>query len=246
MVKYFLSVGGGVLLALGLLAGFLSGAGKPRLPQPIAFDHKLHVKEYQISCVYCHSGVGQAPVARIPSVQTCVDCHQAQKEWEEIAPQNPEVPRDRKNRASFEEQELGKLKWFWTKKQSIPWQKVYDLPDHVQFDHKRHIRVGVSCAECHGDVADMTTVKQVKNLNMAFCLSCHRKAFIAEPPVKDKESAGTNEEIYAPLSPKKRLKNQAPVTWTRKNPHKKELKAIAQELGFKVRQVRFDCATCHM
>ena len=43
--------------------------------QPIAFSHKLHAGEMQLDCRYCHVGVNQSRHANIPSVDTCMNCH---------------------------------------------------------------------------------------------------------------------------------------------------------------------------
>ena len=38
-----------------------------------------------------------------------------------------------------------------------------------------HIRAGVNCAECHGDVASMEAAVQVESLSMGWCLDCHKE-----------------------------------------------------------------------
>ena len=58
--------------------------------------------------------------------------------------------------------------------QPIPWQKVHDLPDFVHFTHKRHVKAGLECQECHGEVQDtMTVAYRVSELTMGWCLNCH-------------------------------------------------------------------------
>jgi formate-dependent nitrite reductase cytochrome c552 subunit len=56
----------------------------------------------------------------------------------------------------------------------IHWVKVHDVPDYVFFNHQAHVNAGVSCVSCHGRVDQMEEVKQVKPLNMAWCIDCHR------------------------------------------------------------------------
>ena len=58
--------------------------------------------------------------------------------------------------------------------QPVPWVKVHRLADYVYFNHSAHVVAGVSCVSCHGRVDQMVQVKQVKPLNMDFCLECHR------------------------------------------------------------------------
>jgi predicted CXXCH cytochrome family protein len=43
----------------------------------------------------------------------------------------------------------------------------------VYFTHKRHIAAGVQCEHCHGQLAAMPVVRQVKSMKMGFCVSCH-------------------------------------------------------------------------
>src|SRR5690606_28064112 len=44
--------------------------------QPIAFSHRLHAGELEISCLYCHSGAEQSRTAGIPAASLCMSCHQ--------------------------------------------------------------------------------------------------------------------------------------------------------------------------
>lgn len=76
---------------------------------------------------------------------------------------------------STDRPELEKLKGYWESGEEIPWTKVHDLPDWVNFSHKRHVKAGVQCEECHGNVAeDFTVAERVKPLNMGWCLECHK------------------------------------------------------------------------
>ncbi|HFB61355.1 MAG TPA: cytochrome C, partial [Bacteroidetes bacterium] len=60
-------------------------------------------------------------------------------------------------------------------KKPIQWIKVHNLPDFVYFNHEQHVKVGkINCTECHGDVAQMDQIAQVKDLSMGWCLDCHR------------------------------------------------------------------------
>ena len=45
--------------------------------QPIAFSHKIHAGQYEIDCNYCHTGVNISKSANIPSVNICMNCHNA-------------------------------------------------------------------------------------------------------------------------------------------------------------------------
>jgi hypothetical protein len=75
---------------------------------------------------------------------------------------------------STDRPELEKLKNYFKEGTEIPWVKVHDLPDFVHFSHKRHVKAGVLCQECHGEVQDdMTVGRRVSELTMGWCLDCH-------------------------------------------------------------------------
>ncbi len=124
------------------------------LPQPIAYSHKLHAGTLQIDCEYCHSGARRSIHAGVPSTSVCMNCH--------------------KLVSSEGRPELEKLKEYFNNGEVIPWVKVHDLPDFVYFSHKGHVRSGVLCQECHGEVQDdMTVARRVGKLTMGWCLDCH-------------------------------------------------------------------------
>ncbi|CAN5288791.1 cytochrome c3 family protein [soil metagenome] len=125
--------------------------------QPIAFKHTVHVQVDSIPCAYCHFSANSSEEAGIPPVGTCMGCHRF------IQGQSPEF-----------QQEIQKLMEFWADSTSIPWVRVHSVPEFVQFTHEPHIRAGVTCAACHGDVASMEQVERVAPLSMGWCIECHR------------------------------------------------------------------------
>lgn len=122
--------------------------------QPIPYDHSLHAGKYQIPCQYCHSNVERSRHATVPSINTCLNCH---------------------NNITSDSSSIKKLKSAFEAGESIPWVKVHLLPDYVKFNHKRHVQKGVQCATCHGQVEEMTEVYQSSSLSMGWCIECHRK-----------------------------------------------------------------------
>ncbi len=132
---------------------FFGGRSKP--VQPIAYTHKVHLAN-GMQCTDCHVGVDQGPDARIPSVNFCMTCHQV------IATDKPEIK---------------KLAAYKARGEDIPWQRVYGfLPSsHVKFNHAPHIRAGVDCAKCHGDMHTQTVAERKVDLTMGFCVECHRQ-----------------------------------------------------------------------
>jgi hypothetical protein len=85
----------------------------------------------------------------------------------------------------------------------LRWIRVYDLPDFVYFNHQIHVRQGVGCATCHGQIDKMPLTYQATSLLMEWCLACHRapEQFLRprdqvfnmayEPPSADHEVAVT-------------------------------------------------------
>jgi len=122
--------------------------------QPIAFSHKQHAGDNGIPCLYCHRHAPKSRVAGIPAVADCRACHLF------IARDAPEIK---------------KLMEYWGKKEPIPWVRVYGVPDHVYFPHMMHIRAGLVCTTCHGEVAAMEHITRSTTLNMGWCLNCHRR-----------------------------------------------------------------------
>jgi hypothetical protein len=122
--------------------------------QPVPFSHRHHVAEAGIDCRYCHTSVEDSPFAGIPPTETCLNCHSHL--WAE-SPMLAPV------RASFRE--------------GVPlrWNRVHDLPDFAYFDHSIHVRKGVTCATCHGNVDNMPLMHREATLHMEWCLDCHRR-----------------------------------------------------------------------
>ena len=120
--------------------------------QPIAFSHSRHVELAGIDCQFCHAYARRGPVAGIPSVERCAGCHRS------ILTERPEIV---------------KVLDYWEQETPIPWLRVHDLPDYVRFSHKAHVRSGIDCAACHGDVARMDVAVQVESLSMGWCVDCH-------------------------------------------------------------------------
>lgn len=125
-----------------------------QVQQPIAFNHQIHLKN-GMQCTDCHKGVTQGPDAGIPSVKFCMTCHQV------IATDKPEIK---------------KLTAYYKNGQDIPWQPVFWFyqSEHVKFRHNPHIRAGLDCATCHGDMRQRTVAVRKPDLTMGFCVHCHR------------------------------------------------------------------------
>ena len=133
--------------------------------QPIAFSHELHVGTHKIQCQYCHNQVERSKSSNIPSLATCMNCHQqvAGKPGEEAVPGYKNTD------------EIKKLRDAYNDGKSIEWVRVHMLPDHVAFNHQAHVAKGVSCQTCHGEIEKMAKVTQYSDLSMGWCVNCHRQ-----------------------------------------------------------------------
>ena len=126
--------------------------------QPIAFSHKLHAGMYEMECNYCHTGVNKGKAATIPSVNICMNCHNAIK---------------------TESKEIQKLYTAIEKNRPIEWVRVHNLPDLAYFNHAQHVKVGkVECQTCHGAIQEMEVVQQHSTLTMGWCINCHRQTAV--------------------------------------------------------------------
>lgn len=133
--------------------------------QPIAFSHKLHAGAYEIDCKYCHVGTLKGKSATIPSVNICMNCHNAVK---------VESPQIQKLWAAADWQP--ETKTYGPNQKPIEWVRIHNLPDLAYFNHAQHVVVGgIECQTCHGPVETMDVVKQYSLLTMGWCIDCHRK-----------------------------------------------------------------------
>lgn len=127
--------------------------------QPVEFDHRHHVRDDGIDCLYCHRSAELSASAGIPSTDVCMGCHA------QIWNQSPLLEPVRRS--------------YFTGL-PIPWNRVHELPDHVHFHHAAHVQRGIGCVVCHGRVDLMPRVYKHAPLVMGWCLDCHRnpKAYL--------------------------------------------------------------------
>lgn len=147
--------------------------------QPIFYSHKVHAGVNQISCLYCHGGAQDSKHASIPSVNVCMNCHKAVKEYT-----GEPILRDDGTTVNAND-EIQKLyqyagwnpdtKTYDKPGKPIEWVKIHNLPDFVYFNHSQHVKVGqIACQTCHGEIQKMSEVKQFADLSMGWCVNCHR------------------------------------------------------------------------
>ncbi len=146
--------------------------------QPIQFSHKIHAGSVEngdlgIACLYCHGPAEKSQHATVPAVSICMGCHTYVAE----------------GRTEGSVEEIAKLREYYASGESIPWIRIHNLPEHVQFKHFRHLQAGVQCQTCHGQVEEMNRVYLVSDtvlrpysgylpaakLEMGWCMDCHLK-----------------------------------------------------------------------
>jgi len=143
-----------IVSVLGFLYYFYSPPGFNIGPeQPIPFSHQLHAGVKEIQCRFCHSYVERSINPGIPPVEKCLYCH------DHIITQHPQILKEHR---------------YFDTETSTPWVKVNYLPEHVLFNHQRHIRKEIECQQCHGAIKAMDRIKG-KQFKMGFCVECHRE-----------------------------------------------------------------------
>jgi hypothetical protein len=123
--------------------------------QPVEFDHRHHVRDDGIECLYCHSAAERSANAGVPTTAVCMGCHN--QIWNESPLLEP-------------------VRRSYFSGRPIEWRRVHDLPDFTYFHHGVHVQAGIDCESCHGDVGRMARVVQTQPLTMGWCLDCHREA----------------------------------------------------------------------
>ncbi len=193
------------IIVLFLIGGYITinaAVGLGRMQgyqpeQPIYYSHKVHAGTNQISCLYCHGGAQDSKHANIPSVNVCMNCHVAIKDYQG-------EPLKREDGSSVNgTAEIQKLYEYagWnpdTKKYDKPgkpieWVRIHNLPDHVYFNHSQHVKVGQQqCQTCHGNIQEMGEVAQFSDLSMGWCINCHR-----ETKVQFNDGKGHGNKFYS-------------------------------------------------
>jgi hypothetical protein len=130
------------------------GAPPPGPAQPLPYSHKQHVA-LGLQCRSCHVNPDAGKLMTYPATAICMGCHQA------IAADRPSIQ---------------KLAAFAASGKPIPWVRVYQVPDYVYWQHGTHLEAKVTCADCHGPVAERDVIALETNVvKMLGCVTCHDK-----------------------------------------------------------------------
>ena len=142
-------------LALPLVA--LCAACTAQVGQPVAYDHRLHVQKLELACDLCHEGSVNGEVAGLPPIATCAACH---------------------TEANGPSQEERKVVEAVAAGRELPWARLYELPRHVYFTHRRHVATArIACERCHGEMRAQARPPPAAlvALGMNDCIECHRE-----------------------------------------------------------------------
>ena len=121
--------------------------------QPIPFSHKNHLA-FGLKCELCHANPDPGINMTFPSTAQCMVCHVT-------------VVKDRAD--------IQKLAQYDKSKKQVPWVRVYSVPSSVNWNHRTHLQAGMKCELCHGQVAEMDTMKvATKVTTMQGCIDCHQ------------------------------------------------------------------------
>ena len=151
----------GAVVIAGFAGGFVAGRALfrpvPKIVQPIAFNHQIHAGELETPCDMCHEFYATSEHSGIPELTLCLDCH------EDPVSDSPEEQK------ILELAEAGRLDVF---------EKLFKLPDHAFYSHRRHAEVAkIPCETCHGEIAATTAPPErpLVRITMDFCIDCHER-----------------------------------------------------------------------
>lgn len=152
-----------VITLCGMAVSFLlqsCGRSTPVVvEQPIKYSHELHVTQEGLECLDCHVHAKDQPRATIPNIEICSDCHE---------PGDP----------LGDSPEEAKLLKYLAAGKKVPWRKIYRVPSHVYFSHRRHTTLAqLECSVCHGKMEEQAVPIRmpIVPVRMKACLRCHEK-----------------------------------------------------------------------
>ncbi len=142
-----------LILSVGV---FFSGTTELNTKQPIEFSHKKH-RDIELPCSVCHQYFEEHASAGIPGGEICMTCHTV------ALTQNPEEE---------------KIREYAKQGVEIKWVRLYRVPNHVYFSHRRHVVLGkLECTTCHGGIGESIKppLGPEVELTMDMCIACHQK-----------------------------------------------------------------------
>jgi hypothetical protein len=153
-----------LVVSIVALGAWVQGPGTLQ-PQPIAFNHKVHIEQAGLSCPECHQFVTSQHYAGLPSKYICFDCH------------DPDADEDDSEADAFNPK-FADLMAFGKTDGDIPWHRVTINREDVFFSHRRHVTAAkLDCRECHKDMPDRTSppTRGPVQMSMDTCINCHEQ-----------------------------------------------------------------------
>jgi len=149
--RHYLPVVG--VLACGALFAQKSAQVPAPPDQPLPFSHKAHAGDLKLPCKMCHKSPDPGEMMGFVAPPICMQCHSTIK---------ADSPAIQKLAAAAREN------------REIRWARVYQIPFFVAFSHRFHGEGGVTCQECHGNVAERDALFREGDISMNGCMNCHR------------------------------------------------------------------------
>ncbi len=124
--------------------------------QPVAFNHRKHVKDNELPCKTCHEFYETETFSGLPSAEVCSSCHA-----------------DALGKSAQE----ARLRALLAAGRPLVWPSLFRQPAHVFYSHRRHVvDAGLQCPTCHGAIAESERPPvRVRRLAMADCVGCHQQ-----------------------------------------------------------------------
>jgi hypothetical protein len=129
---------------------------RDRVVQPIQFNHRKHAA--QMECSACHTYYTLGAHSGLPDESTCSICHAT---------------------ALTKSPEEAKLLKMLAEGKPVVFKKLFHLPEHVYYSHRRHAVLGkLECTQCHDGIAntEVPPAQPLVKITMNFCLDCHQKS----------------------------------------------------------------------
>lgn len=149
------SLGLAVVLLAAVVVPLVATRGSS-VPQPVEFNHRKHTEDLGLDCVFCHPYVRRGAHAGLPDVRTCSICHTTRQGTSD---------------------EAAKVTELIAEGDSLRFNKLFRLPAHVFYTHRRHVALGgLECQNCHGAIAttERPPRRPLVRVTMDFCMDCHR------------------------------------------------------------------------
>jgi len=150
-----------VMASAGFAAGRIAFRPSEAVEQPIQFNHRKHTTDLGLDCSTCHEYYATGAHSGLPALATCLTCH------------DPAVTDSRQEARLVELSHEDPPPVF---------RKLFRLPNHVYYSHRRHVVVAkLPCETCHGGIADTAAPppRPLVRITMSTCTDCHAERHVS-------------------------------------------------------------------